>query len=156
MDDAEFIEQPQLLGDKVSRSDVSVADLLDDDTVFRELGEEFEARLPADLAAIRTAFSDLCQEPDDRAAADRLFRRVHDLKGTAGTFDYTLISVIGNDLCRFIERPVAFSSRRLKVVELHIDAMERIAAEKILGDGGELGIDVVDALHRVTQKVLNE
>lgn len=152
----EIITPPNALRDKViPRSDKRV-DFDAANKAIAELGAEFVARLPNELSAIREEFDAVRLSPDDPRARDRLFRRVHDLKGQAGTFGYRLITVIGNDLCRFLEQPVSLTDRRIKVVGFHIEAMERVARERITGTGGDQGMKMINTLQGLTYKVLNE
>lgn len=155
-EEAEFIMAPNVLRDKVTVRTEKAIDFGAVNNTIAELAIEFSARLPNDLSAIREEYDAVCAIPDDQNARDRLFRRVHDLKGQAGTFDYKLITVIGNDLCRFLEQPVEMNERRRKVVGFHIDAMERVSRQKMIGTGGDRGMTMINTLKGLTHKVLNE
>ena len=155
-DKVQMFIPPNPLRDKVTVRDNQTVDFRSANEAVAKLGVEFVARLPGDLAAIRGGCDALCANPGDKAARDHLFQRVHDLKGQAGTFGYKLITIIGNDLCRFLEQPVDITPRRLKVVGFHIEAMERVAQEKITGTGGDQGMKMINTLQGLTQKVLNE
>ena len=126
------------------------------DNVIIELAKEFTARLPDELEKIEAAFKAVQASPDDEALRNALFSLVHDLKGQAGTFDYGLITVVGNDLCRFLERRVQMTGRRLQVVGFFIEGMGLLAKRGIKGDGGEFGVKLINTLHGMTQKVLQE
>jgi len=151
---AELIDVPNTLLEKVTRRDDDPIDLPDLDKVMAELGSQFVARLPAELRDIEDAFAAMRDARGDEEGKKKLFRLVHDLKGQAGSFDYHLITVIGNDLCRFLEHAPEMTPPRLMVVGFFIDAMKRVADKKITGDGGAFGVTMIDALHRMTQKVL--
>ncbi len=159
---AEFIKQPNPLHERVSANANSGAgsagqiDFAAADQVIADLGKEFVARLPGEMKAIKDAVRALQANPADKALHDGLFRLVHDLKGQAGTFDYMLISVIGNDLCRFLERFTPLTLRGLKVVGFFVDAMQTVTDKRMTGDGHGLGTRMIDTLHRMTQKVLQE
>ncbi|NQU56724.1 MAG: Hpt domain-containing protein [Rhodospirillales bacterium] len=152
----EIIETPNLLLDRVSKNDKAETDFSAADEVIYALAKEFVQRLPDEFTRIETALAALETTPDDETCNSELFRLVHDLKGQAGTFDYILISVIGNDLCRYIERPIAMTPRRLKVLRFHVDAMKRVAEDKMTGDQHEHGLRMINTLHSMTQKVLQE
>ena len=150
----EMIHVPNTLRDKVTRRDDDPIDLNELDKVLAELGAQFVERLPGELQDIEDAFAALREAGGDADSRNRLFRLVHDLKGQAGTFDYHLITVIGNDLCRFLEHSAEMTMPRLMVAGFFIDAMKRVADKKITGDGGEFGMNMINTLHRMTQKVL--
>lgn len=118
--------------------------------------EDFVRKLPAELQSILSALTALMEEPEEESHKTVLFQLVHDLKGLAGSVDCNLINIIGNDLCRFIEHPAPMTHRRLKVAGYYIEAMKTVAEKRITGDDDEMGIRMVDTLHRMTQKVLSE
>lgn len=154
--DFEVIQPPNTLKDRVSSGPLSNVDFSAVDAVIDNLSEDFINRLPEDLERIENALKALEQNPEDSARISILFRHVHDLKGQAGTFDYDLISVIGNDLCRFVERPLEWTPRRLQVVRYHVEAMKHVAKHQITGHGGEHGRNMVDTLHSMSLKILQE
>lgn len=152
----EFIAVPNTLKDRVAVLD-SAEDLsLDDRSILVDLSAQFVERLPDDIKRIEQAYENLKASPKDDFRSTVLFRLVHDLKGLAGTFDYPLISVIGNDLCRFLEYAEVLSPPRLQVVGFHIDAIKMVVEKRITGEPGERGLHIVNALHAMTQKVLQK
>lgn len=147
---------PNPLLAKVKAGPESGFDFAAADNVILELAKEFEARLPEELEKIEAAYKAVKETPEDEELRDALFRLVHDLKGQAGTFDFHLITVVGNDLCRFLERRVQMTGRRLQVVGFFIEGMGLVAKRGIKGDGGEFGMKLINTLHGMTQKVLQE
>ncbi len=152
----EIVQPASTLQDRVGTVGDGEMDFSAADAVIDNLAEEFVNRLPEELQRILSALTELIDEPGEETHKTALFRLVHDLKGQAGTFDYNLISIIGNDLCRFIERPIPMTPRRLKVAGYYVEAMKVVAEKQITGDGGEFGMRMVDTLHSMTQKVLSE
>lgn len=151
---AEFIQPPNFLKDRVSILN-PVEDLtLDDAAILTDLAKEFVARLPEDIKRLEEALAKLKTNPEDDFRITVLFRLSHDLKGLAGTFDYPLITVIGNDLCRFLEKPMDMTPARLQVIGFYIDAIKMVQRSRITGDGGQRGIRIINALHAMTQRVL--
>lgn len=152
----EFIQPPNLLKDRVSVLSPTEEHILDDNPMLVDLAREFVERLPGDIKQIEDAFTALKAKPEDDFRITVLFRFVHDLKGLGGTFDYPLISVIGNDLCRFLEMPIAINPARLKVIGFYVDALGMVQRKAITGDGGDKGVRIINALHAMTQKVLQD
>lgn len=151
-----MIQPPTSLKDGVDNAPLADVDFSAVDDVINALSKDFIERLPEDMAQIEKAMDELEKTPTDSARPTVLFRHVHDLKGQAGTFDYHLLTIIGNDLCRFVERPLEWTDRRLKVVRYHIEAMKYVVKYQITGDGGEQGRKMVDALHSMSLKALQQ
>lgn len=53
----------------------------------------------------------------------KIFTLVMDLKGQGATYDYLMLTEIGDLLMRFTEVKTALNSRDIKVMSAHIDAM---------------------------------
>ncbi len=152
----EFFDQPNDLRDRISTGATPSVDFDAADDAIRELGIEFVARLPEELARIVSAFDDVKVASEDSARRTILFRLVHDLKGQAGTFDYDLLTTIGDDLCRFLERHFDLTRVRLQVIGYHIDAMMLIMKERLTGTGGAQGEKMVGTLRRMVERVVEE
>jgi hypothetical protein len=69
----------------------------------------------------------------------RLFTIAHDMKGQAATFGYPLVSELGNRLCRLIEANPPSDPSVLPQIARLAQAMTRVIAERLEGDGGEAG-----------------
>lgn len=76
-----------------------------------------------------------------------------ELKGQAGTFGYTLITDIGESLCRFISTIDSPDANRLDVLQVHVDALRLVIRERMQGDGGEPGRQLRASLQAAIDKV---
>ena len=156
----EATQKPKAMPEVIAEADCDAG--LDETTLFaaddavQSLAAEFIKQLPDDIFQIEEALSALEAAPGDEDCFNNFFRLLHDLKGMAGTFDYMLITVIGNDLCRFIERQVPITERRLKVVRFHVAAMKLVEEKHMTGENHPHGLRIIDTLHSMTQKVLQE
>ncbi|EPY01710.1 Hpt domain-containing protein [Magnetospirillum fulvum] len=96
----------------------------------------------ADYARLDAAWAACATTPDPEGAAlRRLFQIAHDMKGQAATFDYQLVSDLGNRLCREIEAARADgvgSDRHVRLAAL-VAAIGRVIRERISGTGGAAG-----------------
>lgn len=150
------ISVPHAVGDKVGATDDAGPDFDAIQDIVNRFGAEFVERLPGELAAIGAALSVLKAEPASEDARKKLFGLVHDLKGQAGTFDYMLLTVVGNDWCRFIEHADPITPRHLQVMDFFLDALNRIAEQRMTGFDEALANRMIETLHAMTQKVLQE
>lgn len=110
---------------------------------------------------------DKLQKIYDRAAATPpverapvvhdLFYVAHDMKGQGGSFNYHLVTQIGNLLCRFIEANemkagVVFEANEMEIIKLHVDAIRLVITQRWEGDGGREGKNLVAGLQAVVAK----
>ncbi|NJM91439.1 MAG: hypothetical protein HC861_01085 [Rhodospirillaceae bacterium] len=70
----------------------------------------------------------------------QLYRLSHDLKGLGGTFNYQLITIIGESLCALIADEDLPNDRFLqRYVTAHVAALQAILQFDMSGDGGGEG-----------------
>ena len=86
-----------------------------------------------------------------------LFFVAHDMKGQGGSFNYHLVTQIGNLLCRFIEANegvpgIVFDKPQMEVIKLHVDAIRLVITQRWEGDGGRQGKNLVAGLQAVVAK----
>lgn len=159
-DGPEIIEPPKKLKDKVS---VGGPDAVDAATLERAeqaiagMTDSYLEWVANDLAKLAVAVEHLLSDPK---AADRdermqkVFFLVHDMKGQGGSFNYRLITVIGDGLCRAIEKmDGSHVSAENEVVKVHVDALKLVIAQRMEGDGGAAGEALVAGLRSVAAKI---
>jgi hypothetical protein len=107
-----------------------------------------DARL--DIDDLRAELTKARRDDGDRWPAHLadMRRRAKDLGGAASSFGYPLAEYIAASLQRFIARHGAKSDRAVEEIELHIDALARIFADNIKGDGGDRGEKLIELCKR--------
>ncbi len=104
----------------------------------------------------------LTSDWDNRDIWNAMFKKAHDLKGQAGSFDYTLATDLAEVLCELL-RPIRqeFSRRNLRAAELktvlqaNIGALQLIARENMIGDGGAEGRELLDQMDTKRYRLLS-
>jgi len=153
----EIIQPPNHVKDKVSvtsngidldtleKAEKLIADMQDSylewvNEDLRKL-QDFENQLDAKTAPRKQVFNDI-------------FSVAHDVKGQGGSFDYPLMTLIGNYLCRYIEHlgDVEPSDKHVEVVKVHISALRLVIAQRMSGEGGKMGANLIRGLEAAAAK----
>lgn len=93
---------------------------------------------------------------DPNAAAPHLKtmqRLTHDIKGQAGTFGYPLITLIAGSANDMLRRTDRVEEREIELLSAHINAMNIVVREKIQGDGGASGRELIRRLQAATRQL---
>ena len=77
------------------------------------------------------------------------------MKGQGGSFDYNLITIIGDSLCRFIEKKKEYKQADIEVLEVHVNSIRLVITNGMKGDGGEVGKRILQGLNAVVSKKLS-
>lgn len=101
--------------------------------------------------------SDLCTEailhPERRRKHfDEINLLAHELRGQGGTFGYPLISTFGKMLYDVTCEGCPEDDNSLEIVKSHIDAMRAVIRDKVAGDGGEIGRELLKSLQSAIDK----
>ncbi|MBT5240684.1 MAG: response regulator [Rhodospirillaceae bacterium] len=79
-------------------------------------------------------------------------RIAHELRGQGGTFGYPLITLIAKSLYETTEYPCREDDANLKICVAHIDTLRAVIREKIEGDGGAIGRQLLSSLNQAIAK----
>ena len=132
---------------------VSAETLARAEKVITDLTDNYLEWVEDDLKKIRVAYDRLVNnEGPQREALDAMFRIAHDIKGQGGSFGYDLVTVIGNQLCHFLENREAITPAGIEAVGLHIEAIKVVIGQRMTGDGGKAGEMLLSGLTKVLEK----
>ena len=128
----------------LERAETEISDLADD---YVNWAKDDIKRLEDVFAGMKDGSDDLDQ------LAQQIFQISHDIKGQGGSFDYPLMTIIGGQLWAFIDkREKAVDAGTVKVIGLHINAMQLVIAQALTGDGGAIGDQLLTGLEKVIEK----
>ena len=154
---AQVINPPQTLQSKVDKGGPGAVDLealAKAEDVIANLADDYLNWVAEDLVRLETAYDQLkAGEGDTKELLDGVFQIAHDMKGQGGSFGYDLMTAIGDQLCRLVEKMETVGPRELKMVRVHIDAMRVIITKGLKGDGGAEGKQLLMGLTLVGDKV---
>ncbi|MSO94026.1 MAG: hypothetical protein EXQ86_11590 [Rhodospirillales bacterium] len=84
---------------------------------------------------------------------ERLFNMAHEIRGQGGTFGFPLISIVGDSLCKFLDRRQELTVLDLDIVRIHIFAMKAVFRQGLKGDRGEIGREVASLFRALRERV---
>jgi hypothetical protein len=84
------------------------------------------------------------------------FKRIneiaHDMRGQGGTFGYPLVTTVADSLYTFTGSRSLAQDSHVEIVKSHIDTMNAVIKERVEGDGGILGRELLTALEKAIEK----
>ena len=100
------------------------------------------------------ALKDLFLEMQDTAKFNLplLVDRVHDVRGEAGTFGYSLVTEIGRLLCEFIAGIDTIDKVAQMAIAAHLQAMQTVVVDKVKGKGPEVAKQIIASLNALLKK----
>ncbi|MEG3617930.1 Hpt domain-containing protein [Magnetovibrio sp. PR-2] len=154
---AQVIRPPQTLQNKVDKGGPGAVDLdalAKAEDVIANLADDYLTWVQEDLVRMEAAYEEMVKgEGDPKVLLDNVFQIAHDMKGQGGSFGYDLMTAIGDQLCRLVEKMDQVTPREIGMVRVHIDAMRVIIVKELKGDGGDEGRKLLMGLSLVGDKV---
>jgi hypothetical protein len=153
----EFIDAPHEIANKVSKvgPNLITDDLLSrtDKNIIANMGAQYLDWVNDDIQRLEHALSEIEDGADLESEAAKSFRVcIHELRGMGGTFEYDLVTSIGDQMYRIIHNCEAIDAGRVMALRVHLNAIKVVMAEKLTGDGGDRGREVFAGLQQVFQK----
>lgn len=155
------IRPPHSIASKVTTGGAGAVDLeaLEKaEAVIAGMAGNYLEWVEEDLVKIQKAFDALkSATPENiKDLLDGVFRIAHDIKGQGGSFNYDMMTVLGNGLCRFVEHIEAVGPGEIQVIQLYIDTMKLVISKRMSGDGGREGEQVLKGLDLVVAKITSK
>jgi CheY-like chemotaxis protein len=96
------------------------------------------------------------EDMDNAAEHIAEIRRIaHELRGQGGIFGYPLMTQFGKSLFEQTHEDIEVTPQLLELVKAHIDLIKVVTKEKIKGDGGETGKQLMTSLNEAKKKFAN-
>jgi len=154
--DVEIVSQPNKLRVKVAglggEGPLEIDETLvaQADAAIKELEQNYEEWLAADISSLSDAYDAASGHPDDcKEGLNAIADCAHNIKGQAGTFGYDLVSEIAHSLNGFVHERQEAQTVHLEIISAHISALRVVHAQQLRGDGGVIGAELMKTLRRV-------
>lgn len=120
---------------------------------FEKMAEDYPDWVQSVLTRLHEQHSRCVDTPELRHQCfKRLNEIAHDMKGQGGTFGFNLISSFAVSLYDFTKPRDSYNDAVVELVKAHVDAMKAVIAGRIRGDGGEIGTELTQSLHKAIEK----
>ncbi len=157
--DYQLITPPNMLKAKVSGGDGPSG--IDGDAIqqassaIESLAGEFEERVSLEIAMLTKLSHDLDEDPSKAEKIGKKVARIgHEISGQGATFGFELISEVGASMCRYVEGIRAKEHMSGEVLRAHADAMRAVIKNKVRGDGGSVGSELVGSLEHLVDRMI--
>ncbi|MFC3676437.1 Hpt domain-containing protein [Ferrovibrio xuzhouensis] len=118
-----------------------------------DLADQYIGWVNEDLVRLETVATAATGSTDpDKLTA--VYDVAHDIKGQGSTFGYQLVTEIGALLCRYIQDCIKKARCDDGVIAAHIEALHTVVDNRVQGDAGEIGREILAALRGAAQKSL--
>jgi len=156
-EDLEIINPPNRLKAKVRAGGPGAVDadaLRRAEAAIANMADQYLEWVVQDLERIGKAFEDLksASQKDFQAKLDAIFKVSHDIKGQGGSFGYDMMTSVGNQLCRLIEQSDPSNPKLIESIGVHIESLNLIISQRITGNGGQVGEQILSGLGKVLEK----
>jgi hypothetical protein len=154
-DTFEVIKRPNLLKDKVGSGPILDASGLGE-TLRAE--REAAAERAEQMANSVTDLEEYFWTGRDGGHFDpkRFWSKVGDIREEARALGYPLIDDIGASLGDLLSDVEVMQNRDFKAIGVHISAMRTVVSQNIVGLGGNLGNEVIEALRGMVAHLLKQ
>lgn len=153
----QLITPPNLLKAKVGVGGMGGIDpdlVKEAESLLDTMSDEFADSVGLEVAHLMQLAMDLETDPSTAEKIMKKLRRVgHELRGQGTTYGYDLISEIAASLYRYTDRLYSFVELNPEVVRAHADAMRAVIKNKVKGDGGDIGVDLVKSLDALVERM---
>lgn len=144
----QVINPPNLLKQKVGSGGLDANSIKKAEKVFDSLRGEFEEIAKGDVAKLALAAAALLGNPNDIKKRQEVYMLSHELRGQGGSYGYPLVTRFGDQLCRYLDATDMLDAKTLIIVKAAADAIAVVINNKVSGDGGETGRQLVGMLDR--------
>lgn len=159
-DKTRFINPPNMLKQKVGSRSGATAGQIDPEALLRaqavidSKAQDYPDWASKEIDKLYTAYQECVGEGGNAVNLDKIAGLVHDIRGEGTTYGYPLVTKIGTSLYDFTQAIGGADSAQLEVVKAHIDALKIIIVQRMNGDGGQAGAELLNMLRLAVNKFL--
>ncbi|USG62403.1 hypothetical protein NBZ79_05340 [Sneathiella marina] len=110
------------------------------------LAEKFLIGAADSIKEIKKSWQALAENTGTFLDRDIIFNHCHDLKGMGGSFDYPLISLVGEKICLLTGNAIEVEALNLEFINAHVDILSWSVANHVGSPNDPRSIKLLTAL----------
>ena len=122
---------------------------------LQSMAVSYDDRLRTDLDRVRDLINN-AEKAENLDWLPELVRLSHDLEGQAGVFNFVLISFICSSLSAVLKMGDPKHAKFIATLHAHGDALTLVFHDRIMGDGGPGGRQLIEGLRATSMKVIGD
>lgn len=153
---AVFYDTPQDLRRRLANTEINLQQILNVQREMDNWSEDFRDWTTDFIKQIETALT-ACratETADRRKPFNRINFLAHEMRGQGGTFGYPLVSEVSRSLFDLTLHNLDRSDACCDLIGEHVRIIKAVIREKIKGDGGMVGREMLTELQRANGKFL--
>ena len=142
-------ELPDMFKNTPSKSTFSLTQEIEAQAVISDLSAQYPSWAMSDVKKLNRLYDEAYHtngSTRNELIKGDLYRTAHDIKGQGATFGYPLMTELGAHLCTYIKNTSNFSDEKLSLIATDIHDMENVLEQKLIGDGGQTGKQILNRL----------
>jgi hypothetical protein len=120
---------------------------------IQSISVSYDNQIKNELDQIHDLMRD-AEKGENKEWLPKLVRLSHDLEGQAGVFNFILISFVCSSLSALLKMGDPDHPKFIATLHAHGDALTLIFQDRIMGDGGPGGRQLIEGLRATSMKVI--
>ena len=121
------------------------------ESVVAKVAGEFESLLAEELGELDKLMTAYKANPS-QDVLDKLFRKIHNLRGQGTTMGFPLVTRIGTSFCRYIIERNMDKAINAALIQQHLQALHIVLRQKKANDGDAVAQQVAAALEEAVSQ----
>ena len=123
------------------------------ESVVAAVASEFESLLQEELIELDKLMSEYTKAPTQEVL-DKVFRKVHNLRGQGTTMGFPLVTRIGTSFCGYIIERNKDKAVKPALIQQHLQALHIVLRQKQANEGDAVSLQVAAALEEAVAREL--
>lgn len=146
----EIKDKAVFIGEEAGKSMIEKAE-----KIVETMQDDYIEESKKDIEKLKILLQKIKEDPSNASDdVKELITLANDMKSQGGSFNYNLVTFIGNSLAKFLDKKQTIDDRTIETIQIHVDTIIMVLNRNMTGNGGQMGKEILDGIKAVVQKVL--